>query len=514
MLFAVQGASLIMLIALERVGAPLAFIEWATLFSVWLGVCVAGLLGATMRPSGFFGTDKNAGFVSIGAAHFMIAMMCFTGTQAHHFTIGINSFIIVGLALAIYGFAVTPFLRRIEAFTGIFTITGFMRERFTYRLPAICICGASFISLGLMALASFTLTTQSLDTVFGVSFDTSLVFVGFVAIISVFVGGLRSILNVSLVICAAIILGFIGVSALSYFNLGTLPFNSFLSADMLAQIQKKSQLEPVFTNTNLTHSVGITLGLIGLMPLFGMFNAHKSQSQDSKRYKDSKSHNSQSNVTYSLIITFLCLCAAMLAIHSANLNLFLNMDSQKSDTILALPLALNLLYQLLPALIGVGGLCLSLFGLSTILGHDIFYKLIMPKSVASWRLAIIRILWVLSFILIADIFQIFELEAVFLLHLSLGVAASLIAPVLLLSFLPRTGSVTALMTLFAGASAAIIMMFIAPDAPLSAGFAGFAAACFIGAAGLASCPPIGAEHAFAVRLAANNDETLIKEHKI
>jgi Na+(H+)/acetate symporter ActP len=514
MLFALQGAALLMLIVLERVGAPLAFVEWATLFTVWLGICVAGLQGATMRPSSFFGTDKHAGFVSVGAAHFMIAMMCFANIQANHFTLNIGSIVLVSLALAIHGFISSPFLRRMEAFTGIFTITGFMRERFTYRLPAICICGASFISLGLMALASFTLTTQTLDTVFGIPFDASLVFVGLAVTICVFVGGLRSILNMTLVICAAIILGFIGVIALVYFNLGTLPFDRFLSADMLAQIQKKSQLEPVFTNTNLTHSIGIMIGLIGLMPLFGIFNAHKSQNQDSKRYKDSKTHNSQNNVTYSLIIIFLCLCAAMLAIHSASLNLFLNMDSQKSDTIFTLPLALNLLYQLLPALIGVGGLCLSLFGLSTILGHDIIYKLIMPKSVASWRLVLVRIIWVLSFILVADIFQIFEFEAVFLLHLSLGVAASLIAPVLLLSFLPRTGSVTALMALFAGASAAIIIMFIVPDAPLSAGFSGFSAACFIGAAGLASCPPLKAEHEFALRLAANRDEPLIKEHKI
>jgi Na+(H+)/acetate symporter ActP len=514
MLFALQGAALLMLIVLERVGAPLAFVEWATLFTVWLGVCIAGLQGATMRPSSFFGTDKHAGIVSVGAAHFMIAMMCFANIQANHFTLNIGSIVLVSLSLAIHGFISSPFLRRMEAFTGIFTITGFMRERFTYRLPAICICGASCISLGLMTLACFTLTIQSFDTVFGIPFDTSLVFVGFAATICVFVGGLRSILNVSLVICAAIILGFIGVIAHVYFNLGTLPFNSFLSADILEQMQKKSQLEPVFTNTNLTHSIGIMIGLIGLMPLFGIFNAHKSQSQNSKRYKDSKTHNSQSNVTYSLIIIFLCLCAAMLAIHSAGLNLFLNMDSQKSDTILTMPLALNLLYSLLPVLIGLGGLCLSLFGLSTILGHDIVYKLIMPKSVASWRLALVRIIWVLSFILVADIFQIFEFEAVFLLHLSLGVAASLIAPVLLLSFLPRTSSITALMALFAGASAAIIMMFIAPDAPLVAGFAGFATAGFIGAAGLASCPPLEAERAFALRLAANSDEPLIKEHKI
>jgi Na+(H+)/acetate symporter ActP len=493
MLFALQGAALLMLIVLERVGAPLAFVEWATLFTVWLGICVAGLQGATMRPNGFFCANKNAGIVSIGAAQFMIGMMCLINTQTNHFTLNIGSLIVVSVALAIHGFVSTPFLRRMGDFSGSLTLTGYIYERFVSPLPAICICGASFISLGFMALASFTLTIQSLDTVFGLSFDTSLIFIGLAATVSVFVGGSRSILNMALVICATIILGFIGVIALVYFNLGTLPFNSFLSADMLAQIQKKSQLEPVFTNTNLTHSVGIMIGLVGLMPLFGMFNAH----------------HSQKHVKYSLFMTVVFLCLAMLAMNSAGLNSVLNIDA-----VLTLPLALNLLYQLFPALIGVGGLCLSLFGLSTILGHDIVYKLIMPKSVASWRLAIIRILWVLSFILIADIFQIFEFEAVFLLHLSLGVAASLIAPVLLLSFLPRTGSVTALMALFAGTSAAIIMMFIAPDAPLSAGFAGFATAGFIGAAGLASCPPIEAEHAFAVRLAANNDETLIKEYKI
>jgi Na+(H+)/acetate symporter ActP len=505
MLLVLQGAMLLMLIVLERVGAPIAFIEWATLFTLWLGICVAGFFGATMRPSSFFAAGQNVGNMSLAAAFFIMAMICFIPAKDKYFTLNFMSIIAVALALAAYNFVCLPRLRRM----GSYTLTGFMWERFTYRVPAICICASIFVTLSFMALACLTLTINSLTDSFGLSFDASLAFTALAATLSVFVGGLRSILSAMLVMYAAIFIGFVAVGGAAYFNYSTLVLDGFLSPEMLSQLQKRAQdfaladqfklFAPFNSRGDFTNTIGILFGLIGLMPALGLFNAHKSQK----------------HIKHSFILTLVCLCIAMVAINMASIGALLNPDAQKADlfgkagSVLGLPLALSLLYQLIPALIGLGGLCLSLFGLSTILGHDIFYKRIMPKSVASWRLAVMRIFWVFSFMLVADIFQIFESEATFLLHISLGLAASLIAPVLLFSFLPRTSSVTAMMILAAGASAAIIMMFIAPDAPLSAGFAGFAAACFIGAAGLASCPPFEPEHAFAQRLSINSDEPLI-----
>ncbi len=183
--------------------------------------------------------------------------------------------------------------------------------------------------------------------------------------------------------------------------------------------------------------------------------------------------------------------------------------SGRAGFLLGLPLALAFLYQMAPAMIGLGALGLVLFALSTLLGHDLLYRIFAPKAVTSGRLGAVRLFWLLSFLVLLDFVPLIPAKPELLIHAALAIAAAIIAPMLLLSLLPRAGSVTANLTLVTSIGTGLLIAFVAPDQPLTAGLGAFVAACFIAMAGLASCPPGEPEQAFALALATRSDEPLI-----
>lgn len=464
---------LCILTVLDRAGLPIVFIELATAFLLWFCVCATGFMALTLRPSHFFGRDGRSGFMGNSALYVLFCLIFAASQTATDFNFS-PVMAVSGIGAFSAALLFAPKFRR----SGAYTLNDFMRGRFQHWLPSLVIFVSSFLCFGLLASACFAIIMENLTNEFGISVEIAIASVGFAATFAAFAGGLSSIVLTALLLCLVLFLTLVSTTGLIYFQQPTLhSFHVF--SDMLV------------TRSDIIGAFGAISGIAGLMYALGFWNTETSQKTEYKKLAKT--------VGIGLAFLFTIIIGTDFIHHTA----------LKADAVQIFPLILGKLYGLFPVFIGFFGLCLSLFGLSALLGHSIFYQHIRPKSTSSLRLAAIRLTWLSSFLVVSDVSQIISISPVFLLHVSLAVAAGTIAPIILISLFSRAGSLTANLTLAAGTVVTAILIFAIPETPLLAGTAGFFAACFVGTAGLASCPPSEKELDFAQKLHTKNYEPLI-----
>ncbi len=461
---------LCILTVLDRAGLPVAFIDSATVFVLWVSICATGFLTLTLRPSQFFGRNQRGRAVGVGALYALFCLVFAASSTGKGFSFN-PALVVSGIGAFSAALFLAPKFRR----SGAYTLNDFMQARFQHWLPSLMILISSFLCFGLLASACFSVVMESLVKDYGMSFEMGVIGIGFAATLAAFSGGLSAIILMALLLCFVFSLTNISIVGLIYIQQPTL--NGFhIFSDTL------------ITRTDVIGASGALSGIVGLIFALGFWSTGTSKKTGSKI------------LAKTLGVSFAFLIVIVIGVS------FIYHAGSKTDAILMLPLVLGKLYSLFPVFVGFGGLCLSLFGLSALLGHSIFYQKIRPKSTSSLRLAVMRAIWLLSFLAVSDISQIISVSPLFLMHVSLAIAAGTIAPVVLMSLFPRAGSVTANLTLSTGTISTALLLFASPETPLVAGAAGFFAASFVGAAGLASCPPLEQELEFAQTLHNENCE--------
>ena len=118
------------------------------------------------------------------------------------------------------------------------------------------------------------------------------------------------------------------------------------------------------------------------------------------------------------------------------------------------------------ALSRAGLLCLALaltasavFGLATSLSHDLIHLSRAKKPLTSRRLALTRVILLLSIIALAITVDHIHLPRGLLLGLALALSASLVLPLILLTLIPRATQMDALISLCMGGLALAVMLF-------------------------------------------------------
>ncbi len=292
-LFAVAAAFIILLIVLERGGAPLAFIGWLGLLSFAGTILCLGWIGAAFRPSMFFAAGHSAGIFSLAAAQIVLVLALAKTGRPESPILSLTGIIAAIPAIFLASFLLAPALRRASAYT----LTDFFLFRFDSKIPA-CVAGlVSVVILGLACVNILSFLDLNLHPNFGLPTSFVLGTMALVATLLVFAGGLRAIILLVLILTIATLFSFLAPVLMAVFRNASLPVEGLAAPDLLQLISDRATLwlkasvqsggvqtvwnfegqtgpfNRMFTQAGVVETLMLFLGISGVMSLSAIYVA-------------------------------------------------------------------------------------------------------------------------------------------------------------------------------------------------------------------------------------------------